>query len=102
MCTAFCPLRWANRWLCTIHSPYYRYYLPSTLHVEKGTAVKFRCEREALAEALSTASRAATGRTGTLPVLAGLRLELKGDRLTITGSDLELTIQLMKIGRAHV
>ena len=56
--------------------------------------MKFRCEREALAEALSTASRAATGRTGTLPVLAGLRLELKGDRLTITGSDLELTIQL--------
>jgi DNA polymerase-3 subunit beta len=56
--------------------------------------VKFRCERETLAEALATAGRAATGRTGTLPVLSGLRLELVGDRLTITGTDLDLTIQL--------
>jgi DNA polymerase-3 subunit beta len=56
--------------------------------------VKFRCEREALAEALTTAGRAATGRTGALPVLSGLRLELVGDRLSITGTDLDLTIQL--------
>jgi DNA polymerase-3 subunit beta len=56
--------------------------------------VKFRCERETLAEALATAGRAATGRTGTLPVLSGLRLELAGDRLTVTGTDLDLTIQL--------
>jgi DNA polymerase-3 subunit beta len=56
--------------------------------------VKFRCEREALAEALSTAGRAATGRTGALPVLSGLRLELAGDKLSITGTDLDLTIQL--------
>jgi len=56
--------------------------------------VKFRCEREALAEALSTAGRAATGRTGALPVLSGLRLELSGDQLSITGTDLDLTIQL--------
>jgi DNA polymerase-3 subunit beta len=56
--------------------------------------VKFRCEREALAEALSTAGRAATGRTGALPVLSGLRLELAGDQLSITGTDLDLTIQL--------
>jgi DNA polymerase-3 subunit beta len=56
--------------------------------------VKFRCEREALAEALTTAGRAATGRSGALPVLSGLRLELVGDRLTVTGTDLDLTIQL--------
>jgi DNA polymerase-3 subunit beta len=56
--------------------------------------VKFRCERETLAEALATAGRAATGRTGTLPVLSGLRLELAGDQLTVTGTDLDLTIQL--------
>jgi DNA polymerase-3 subunit beta len=56
--------------------------------------VKFRCEREALAEALATAGRAATGRTGALPVLSGLRLELVGDQLSITGTDLDLTIQL--------
>ena len=47
--------------------------------------MKFRCERDALAEALSTAGRAATGRTGALPVLSGLRLELVGDKLTIKG-----------------
>lgn len=57
--------------------------------------MKFRCEREALAEALAAASRAATtGRTGALPVLTGLRLEVQGDRLTVTGHDTELTIQL--------
>jgi DNA polymerase-3 subunit beta len=56
--------------------------------------VKFRCERDVLAEALATAGRAATGRTGTLPVLSGVRLELHGDQLTVTGTDLELTIQL--------
>lgn len=56
--------------------------------------MKFRCEREALAEALTTAGRAATGRSGSLPVLSGVRLELSGDRLTVTGSDLDLTIQL--------
>ena len=56
--------------------------------------MKFRCERDILAEALATAGRAATGRTGTLPVLSGLRVELRGDQLTITGTDLDLTIQL--------
>jgi len=56
--------------------------------------VKFRCEREVLADALATAGRAATGRGGSLPVLTGLRLELSGDQLVVTGTDLELTIQL--------
>jgi DNA polymerase-3 subunit beta len=56
--------------------------------------VKFRCERDVLAEALGTAGRAAAGRSGALPVLSGVRLDLKGDRLIVTGSDLELTIQV--------
>jgi DNA polymerase-3 subunit beta len=56
--------------------------------------VKFRCEREVLADALATAGRAATSRTGTLPVLSGLRLEVKGDELSVTGTDLELSIRL--------
>jgi DNA polymerase-3 subunit beta len=56
--------------------------------------VKFRCERDVLAEALATAGRAATNRTGTLPVLAGVRIDVAGDVLTITGTDLELTIRL--------
>ena len=54
--------------------------------------MKFRCERDALAEALGGAARAATGRTSH-PVLNGVRLQLSGDRLVITGTDLELTIE---------
>ncbi|MGH9134622.1 MAG: DNA polymerase III subunit beta, partial [Ilumatobacteraceae bacterium] len=56
--------------------------------------MKFRCEREILADALATAGRAATSRTGTLPVLSGVRLDVAGDQLTVTGTDLELTIRL--------
>jgi len=56
--------------------------------------VKFRCERDVLAEAVGSAGRAATSRTGTLPVLAGVRMEVTGDTLVLTGTDLELTIRL--------
>jgi DNA polymerase III subunit beta len=56
--------------------------------------VKFRCERDVLADALGTAGRAATSRTGTLPVLSGVRLDVRGDLLTVVGTDLELTIRL--------
>jgi len=56
--------------------------------------VKFRCERDVLADALATAGRAATSRTGTLPVLSGVRLEVQGDELSVTGTDLELAIRL--------
>jgi DNA polymerase-3 subunit beta len=54
--------------------------------------VKFRCERDVLVEALGTAGRATASRGGALPVLAGIKAELSGDRLTLTGHDLELTI----------
>ncbi len=56
--------------------------------------MKFRCERDVLADAVGSAGRAATNRTGTLPVLAGVRMEIAGDSLTVTGTDLELTIRL--------
>jgi DNA polymerase III subunit beta len=56
--------------------------------------VKFRCERDVLADAVGSAGRAATNRSGTLPVLSGVRMEVVGDVLTVTGTDLELTIKL--------
>jgi DNA polymerase-3 subunit beta len=56
--------------------------------------VKFRCERDVLVEALGTAARATASRGGALPVLAGIRTELAGDTLTLTGHDLELTISV--------
>jgi DNA polymerase-3 subunit beta len=43
---------------------------------------------------LATVGRAATGRTGALPVLSGVRLSLLGDLLSMTGTDLDLTIHL--------
>jgi DNA polymerase III subunit beta len=54
--------------------------------------LKFRCERDVLVEALSTAGRAAAGRSGALPVLGGVRLTVTGDNLEVTGTDLDLTI----------
>jgi DNA polymerase-3 subunit beta len=53
--------------------------------------VKFRCERDVLVEALGIASRAVSGRGG-LPGLSGVRADLQGDQLRLTGSDLDLTI----------
>lgn len=56
--------------------------------------MKFRCEREILAVALATAGRAAAGRSASLPVLSGVRLDVRDQTLTVTGTDLELTIRL--------
>ncbi len=56
--------------------------------------MKFRCERDLLVEALGAAGRAVANRGGTLPVLSGVRLELSGDVLRMTGSDLDLTISV--------
>ncbi|MEZ5321390.1 MAG: DNA polymerase III subunit beta [Microthrixaceae bacterium] len=54
--------------------------------------MKFRCERDVLVEGLTTAGRAASSRGGVSQVLAGVHLSLHGDQLTITGTDMELTI----------
>ncbi|MEZ5341164.1 MAG: DNA polymerase III subunit beta [Acidimicrobiales bacterium] len=55
--------------------------------------MKFRCERDVLVEALGIAGRAVSGR-GSLPGLAGVRAQLRGDELHLTGSDLDLTISV--------
>ncbi|HEV2369587.1 MAG TPA: DNA polymerase III subunit beta [Acidimicrobiales bacterium] len=54
--------------------------------------MRFRCERDTLAEALSTAGRAVS-RTAALQALAGLRLAVEGDQLQVAGCDLDLTIE---------
>jgi DNA polymerase III subunit beta len=54
--------------------------------------VKLRCERDTLVDALSTAGRAVASRGGTMPVLSGVRMEVVGDQLSVTGTDLDLTI----------
>jgi DNA polymerase III subunit beta len=55
--------------------------------------VKFRCERDALAEAIGTAARAVSSRTGAHPALSGLRVTAAAGALELVGSDTELTIR---------
>jgi DNA polymerase III subunit beta len=57
--------------------------------------VKFRCERDTLAEAVATAYRAVASRTGALPVLSGLLVRLEAGHVDLVGSDLELTIRVL-------
>ena len=49
--------------------------------------MKFRCEREILADVLATASRGVTNSGGTSPVLSGVRLDVADGVLTVTGTD---------------
>jgi DNA polymerase-3 subunit beta len=56
--------------------------------------VKFRSERDSLVEALSTAGRAVGGRGASSVVLSGLLVVCEGNRLTATGTDLDLTIRV--------
>ena len=55
--------------------------------------MRLRCERDALADALGTASRASVSRGAALQALSGLRLEVAGDELRVAGCDLDLTIE---------
>ncbi|MCY4068222.1 MAG: DNA polymerase III subunit beta [Acidimicrobiaceae bacterium] len=56
--------------------------------------LKFRCERDSLHGALTAALRATAGPSANRAALAGVRLELAGDQLTVTGSDLDLTLSV--------
>jgi len=56
--------------------------------------VKFRCERDALSEAISSAGRAVASRSGALPILSGLLVRTGQDEIDLAGSDLELTIRV--------
>jgi DNA polymerase-3 subunit beta len=56
--------------------------------------VKFRCERDTLVEALTTAGRAVTTRGSTAAALSGIRIDVAGNRLTVVGTDLDLTVRV--------
>ena len=53
--------------------------------------MKFKSERDILAEALSAAGRAVSNRTLGAP--SGILLNLQGNQLTITGTDTDLTVR---------
>jgi DNA polymerase-3 subunit beta len=55
--------------------------------------VKFRVEREALADAVAWAARSLASRP-TLPVLAGLMLRVDGEQLSVSGFDLEASTEV--------
>lgn len=54
--------------------------------------MKFSCQKELLLDALLTTAKAAAVKT-TIPALEGLLLELKGDKLSITGYNLDIGIK---------
>jgi DNA polymerase-3 subunit beta len=55
--------------------------------------VKFRVERDVLADAVAWAARSVASRP-TLPVLAGLLLRVDGDQLSVSGFDLEASTEV--------
>ncbi len=55
--------------------------------------MKFRVERDALADAVTWAARSLASRP-TLPVLAGLLLKVDGDQLSVSGFDLEASTEV--------
>jgi len=56
--------------------------------------VKFRCERDSLVEVLATAGRAVGTRSSAQMVLSGVRIEAVGNRLSVIGTDLDLTVHV--------
>ncbi len=56
--------------------------------------MKIRCERDALVEALSIAGRAVSSRGASLAVLSGIQLVASENSLRLTGTDLDLSIQI--------
>lgn len=61
--------------------------------------MKFTCNQQILSKAINTVSKAVTNRT-TIPILKGILLKAKDNKLILTASDLDLSIE--KIIDAHV
>ena len=57
--------------------------------------MKFRVEREVLAEALSATARVASTRNNAMPALSGVRMQVVGDELQLSCTDNDLSVQFM-------
>ena len=57
--------------------------------------MKFRVEREVLAEALGAAARVASTRNNAMPALSGVRIEVTGDKLLLSCTDNDLSVQFV-------
>jgi DNA polymerase-3 subunit beta len=77
------------------HSAYYRSTRKSEEQKDQGVdTVKFRCDRDALSEALQTVQRGVSSRPG-IPALTGVLLDATDDgHLTLTTTDLEVSARL--------
>lgn len=56
--------------------------------------MKFRCERDVLVEALSTAARAVSARNTGIAALNGIHMQVEENKLLLAATDLDLTLQL--------
>jgi len=63
--------------------------------------VRFRAERDRLTDALTATSRV-IARGGGVPALSGVRMEVQGDRLTLVGTDLDLTVHATLDAAGHL
>jgi DNA polymerase III subunit beta len=54
--------------------------------------MKFKCQKSELQNAISTVQKAVTGKS-TMPVLEGIYINALGDKLTLIGSDTDLSIE---------
>src|SRR6187200_399855 len=76
------------------HRLYYYWLENRTEQLQGVPRVKFRCDRDALSEALQTVQRGVSSRPG-IPALTGVRMEATEDgRLTLMTTDLEVSARL--------
>lgn len=54
--------------------------------------MKFTCKKSELQDVISTVQKAITGKT-TLPILSGIMINVQSDKVVLTGSDIDLSIE---------
>jgi DNA polymerase III subunit beta len=84
----------AFAYISTIHRYYYYFYSLDiqTAATAEENNVRIRAERDDLADVLVRASRA-VGTRSPLPILQGVLCDVAGGKLTVTGTDNEITVR---------